>query len=371
MKIKRRGLALLIVVPISASLIVSSCGKKRESVFPLEKSLTQAVYASGFITPENEYLVYAQVDGIVTEISHREGDSIDAGACLLKIRSLVQDAKARSARAALHVAEVNAGEESPLITEARASLQSLRNKFLLDSLNFQRFTTLKKENSTSQLEYERAELLYKNSVNELKTAKAKLERVKLQVNAEREQALALSTGVEDELGNAMVKAESSGLVYQILKEKGEAVKRGEVVARVGSKSKVYLRLLVDEADYALVKPGQKVVFSAEVYGEKTYEAHISKVYSFISKSEQSFRIDALPDEPDLPVLSGGAVEANIIIGTREKAMVIPASFVSSGDSVMVLRDNKETMLHVKTGMRDLEYVEILSGLDFSTAVYKP
>ncbi|MEY4110134.1 MAG: hypothetical protein RLZZ46_488, partial [Bacteroidota bacterium] len=371
MKVKSGGYSLLVFSLFSSVFFIHSCKKKPDSVFPSEKSITQAVYASGLITPFDEYLVYAQSDGIVIDILHHEGDSVKAGECLLKIRSLVQDAKARGARAALNLAEVNAGEDSPVISEALSMWQSLRNKFLLDSLNFVRFTNLKKENSISQIDYERAELQYKNSRNDLRSSKAKIDRLKLQLNTEREQAAALNTGVEDELGNTSVKAESEGLVYQILKEKGEAVRRGEVVARVGSKSRVFLKLQVDEADYSLIKIGQKVIFSAEVYGKNIHEAVVTKVYSYISKSEQSFRIDAQPVDSLLPVLSGGAAEANIIIGSRAKALVIPTSFISQGDSVVVLKDNKEMKIHVKTGMRDLEFVEILSGLDLNTAVYKP
>lgn len=371
MNVKCCSDARLILVLLGAYLFMTSCGKKRDSVFPVEKSLTQAVYASGFLTPENEYLVYAQSDGIVTDIFHREGDVLSAGESLLKIRSLVQDAKARGARATLQLAQLNAGFDSPVITEAQSQCQSVRNRFLLDSLNFMRFSNLKRENSISQIEYERAELQYKNSRNELKASLAKLERLKLQVMADREQAAAINTGVEDELGNTIVKAESAGVVYQILKEKGEAVRRGEVVARVGSRSRVYLKLQVDEADYPLVKVGQKVLFSAEVYGKNIHEAVVSKIYSFISKSEQSFRLDALPVDSSLPVLSGGAAEANIIIGTHPKAMVIPGSFLMPGDSIWVMRENKEMKIHVNTGMRDIEFVEVLSGLDLNTAVYKP
>lgn len=371
MKVKRRRYAPLILVLFSASLLIASCGKKRDSVFPAVKSLTQAVYASGFVTPENEYLVYAQSDGIVTDIIHREGDTVSAGESLFKIRSSVQDAKAKSSRAALNYAEINAGYDSPVITEALSVWQSSRNKFLLDSLNFQRYSRLKKENSTSEIEYERAELQYKNSRNEVNAAQARLNKLKLQLGAEREQAAALNTGVEDELGNTTIKSESDGMVYQILKEKGEAVRRGEVVARMGSKSRIYLKLQVDEADYPLVKVGQKVVFSADVYGTNTHEAVVTKVYTYISKAEQSFRIDAQPVDYSLPVLSGGAAEANIIIASHPGAMVIPASFVMPGDSVVVIRDDKETKVHVRTGIRDLEYVEILSGLDRNTAVYKP
>lgn len=371
MKVSSTALRLCMLAAIAFLFAFSSCSKRRESIKPSYQSLTQAVYASGFISPLDEYLVYAQADGVITDIFKRDGDSVKTGETILQIRSTVQDAKARGTKAALNLAELNAAEDSPLITEALSNLFSIKNKYQLDSLNFLRFQKLKIENSTSQIEFDKAELSFKNSRNEFVAARARLERLKLQVQAEREQAAALNAGSMDELGNTNVRADLDGLIYQVMKEKGEVVRRGEVIARIGNKKKVFLKLQVDEADYSLVHSGQQVLFSADVYGKKTHEAVVTKCYPYISRSEQSFRIDAMPLDHALPSVSGAAVEANILVAEKNKAMVIPAAYLLPGDSVLVSRNGEELKQAVKTGMRDLEYVEVLSGIDAETMIYKP
>ena len=64
---------------------------------------------------------------------------------------------------------------------------------------------------------------------------------------------------------------------------------------------------------------------------------------------------------------GLTVEANIIVREKPEALVIPKSYLLPGDSVML--QNKEK-IKVKTGLKNLKYVEIVSGLDTTATLYK-
>jgi HlyD family secretion protein len=61
-------------------------------------------------------------------------------------------------------------------------------------------------------------------------------------------------------------------------------------------------------------------------------------------------------------------EANIILERKQRALTIPASYVLEGDSVLTAPDVR---IAVRLGLRDLERVEVLSGIDSTTVLYRP
>lgn len=69
---KSIGLLALVIVCIG-------CSSKTDSIHPVRRDITQAVYASGKIYPLNFTQVSTKVPGIVQEIFVREGDSVVVG----------------------------------------------------------------------------------------------------------------------------------------------------------------------------------------------------------------------------------------------------------------------------------------------------
>ena len=68
------------------------------------------------------------------------------------------------------------------------------------------------------------------------------------------------------------------------------------------------------------------------------------------------------DSKNLPanILPGMTVDVAIKISEKNNALLIPASGVQSNQKVLILRNNKRTILSVKTGIIDSGFVEILS-----------
>ncbi|NJO25523.1 MAG: efflux RND transporter periplasmic adaptor subunit [Bacteroidia bacterium] len=79
------------------------------------------------------------------------------------------------------------------------------------------------------------------------------------------------------------------------------------------------KLLVDEDDLDKVKEGQKVLITMDAFPDKVFNATVHRIYPMLNKVEQSFRVDAIPDSP-LPVgIYGLNIEANIVIGEKQKS----------------------------------------------------
>ncbi len=70
-----------LLILLIASLL-SACQNGEQIVRPEQKPLIEAVYASGHVVAQNEYEVFAQVDGYVVEKLADDGDEIDTGAPL-------------------------------------------------------------------------------------------------------------------------------------------------------------------------------------------------------------------------------------------------------------------------------------------------
>jgi len=101
---------------------------------------------------------------------------------------------------------------------------------------------------------------------------------------------------------------------------------------------------------------------------RTYKAKVSKIYPAFEDKEQSFVIEVNFTQ-DVPKLySGTQVQANIIIEKRTKALIIPSTYLYNNNKVLLKNgDEKE----IKTGVKNSEWVEILSGIDEHTTIISP
>ena len=65
---------------------------------------------------------------------------------------------------------------------------------------------------------------------------------------------------------------------------------------------------------------------------------------------------------DMPeaLKDGTQLQANFIIGEKKNVWVIPTIYLSEGDSVLLTNSHKK--VGVKTGIKTLEWVEILRGI---------
>lgn len=340
---------------------ILSCSQQ-EVKHPIEKSLIEAVYASGFVVADEEYQVFSQADGIVSEILIAEGGAVNAGDGIVVLESQQQDARYAIAKEAYDLAKLNFSKSSPVLTEAENNVRNVRSKFSLDSLNFVRFTNLIQQKATTQVEYDRAKLTYVNSKNDLQSAIKRLERTKNDLELSLRQAESQWKIAAEESGNYIVKSKIKGMVFRITKEKGELVRRGELIAVVGKKDQFHLALSVDELDVQRVREGQEIVVKIEAYPDQVFNGKVTKVFPMVDTRQQSLRVEASLAESLPGWFSGLAVEANIITQRKEKVLVLPKSLLLKGDSVLVQTETGNQKIKIRKGIETLEEVEIIEGL---------
>ena len=357
----------LILCALTAVLGASAASCKKgdggDTAKPEYRPLTEAVYASGTLTPRGEYKVYAMADGILTRRLVDEGTTVKAGDVLFRIDNDEQAARMNAARDVYRTAQSNYTATAPALAEAESGLRSAQSKFMTDSLQFARVSDLFASKAMTQADFDRAKLAFQVSQNDFAAAKQRYERTKRQLFVEMQNAESQFKVSAKQESNALVKSSTDGMVYELYKQQGEAVRRNDPLALLGSGSEVYIKLSVDELDIRKIQLGQEVLVKIDIYQDRTFKAKVEKIYPMLTKQDQSFRVDATFTE-ELPAkFVGVTAEANIIVSRKDRAMVIPKSLVLVGDSVLVKSsDGSTAKVKIRKGAETFDFVEVLGGL---------
>lgn len=356
-------------LPLTALILLTmaACTPKQETVSPVYKPITEAVYASGHVKPRDEHRLYAQTDGVISDRPVREGDIVKAGQLLFRISSEEQDLRIGNQNEALRTAELNLGANSPVLAELNSALASAQAKCANDSLNFARYDRLFKANACTRADYDRAQLSYSTSRNELSAARQRIEsrrsQLKLEVDNARTNLRLSQTGK----GYYLVQALSEGKIYDLFKEPGELVRKGDALALLGKPGDFYLEISIDELDIAKVRVGQPVEVVMEGLGKEPVKAHVSHIHPAMNSSSRSFDVEVEFDALPTGLYANLTAEANIIITRKERALVIPRKLLLGADSVLVQPASGDPVKQqIKTGIQNLEWVEVTGGLEENT-----
>ena len=347
-------------------LTLFSCGNKNE-IKPVRKNIKEAVFASGQITQDDEYVVSANADGTILELPVKEGDSIKAGSFLARIKSDVQNAQVEESKLVYTDAIKNASPASPQLLQIQAQTDQAETQLALDKLNYERYLELRKSNSVSPLELENAELKYKASQNNLKVLEKSYKEAAdaLQLNAQRSRAQL--NAQQDILNNYTLTADKPGNVINVYKKKGELVRKGEVIARIGSGPYI-LKLYVAEEDIVKVRPGQEAAISLNTYPDSSFTARITKILPAFNETEQSYVAEAQFINPPGIILSGTQLQANILTGVKKDVLLIPINAMVKDNAVMLKNGTERKIV---TGKKYGNLIEVKSGLTENDIIKVP
>jgi HlyD family secretion protein len=346
------------------SIILFSCSKKQEEVRVEYRRLTAAVYASGNLVPEQEYKVMSGVDGYLDQVFVKEGDHVTKGQVMFNVTNEVRQAQEHGAVEIAQQTRPVVNNNSPAMKQLRQQLEVARVKLKQDSLQYARYKVLYEQNAISKSSYEKYFLQYENSVKDYRNAREQIRQQDLAGELQMQQAENQVSLARAQSGYGKLKSFLDGTVYEVYKKKGDLVTPNQPVALIGSGS-VIAKLSIDEDDLQKIFEGQKVMLSLDAWPDKVFKGRISRIYPLLNKVEQSFRADAIIEDPLPSAIYGLNVEANILTAENKNVMVIPRAALLKGDSVQVKGNGK---IKVKKGIEDDQWVEIVSGLNKESVV---
>jgi HlyD family secretion protein len=352
------------------SVALWSCNH-RKPVHPTRKTITEAVYASGFISSRNQYKVFALTDGNIMKKFHVAGDTVVMGEPLFLVQSLGPTAKLSANTSAYGLAVKNSKENSPVLQDLQIKINNAQVLLDNDQKTYDRTKNMYDANAISRSQLDLATTNLNVSKNNLQSAKEAYTKTKDQLNVDAKTAEAnMATSTQD-LSNYVLKSLVDGQVYETYKELGEAVRKNDAVALVGEKGAKYLQLAVDQQDISKIKIGQIVEAKMDIATDKIYKARVKKIYPNMNSNDQSFRVDAdFIDDPGLQFINA-SVEANIILQTKENALVVLRQAIRPGDEVIIKTATGNKNVKITKGLMNMESVEVLSGLTEQDEIVMP
>lgn len=347
-------------------LVATGCKKKQQEVHPEMKLLTSAVYASGTLVPEQEYKAVSGVDGYLQDVLVKEGDVVKNGQLLFTLSNEVRNAQEYGASAMVQKTIPTVADNAPALQQLQGQMDVARIRKTQDSLNYVRYKALYDQDAISKSNYEKFYLQYQSSEKDYRNLYRQYEQLRLSNALQLQQAknqLAVATAQSD-IGN--IKSFVDGTVFEVYKKKGDLITPNQPIALIGA-GQMYAKLLVDEDDLGKVQEGQKVLITLDAFPDKVFKAHVAKKYPLLNKVEQSFRVDAVLDEPIPGALYGLNLEANIVIAEKKQVLAIPKSALIKGDSVIIKKEGKEMKVKLRKGVEDEQWVEV-PGMDSNATI---
>jgi multidrug efflux pump subunit AcrA (membrane-fusion protein) len=344
-----------------------SCQTKQEKIKPQYKELVESVYASATVVPEDLYQVYSTASGVLINVLVEEGDTVVVNQIIAEIEA--EEPQLNAANAALNSKLSNESYTgaASILSRIKDEIRVAEDQFKIDSLNYSRQQRLAAKNIGSQVELENRKLKYEASVNQLASLRSKLKETDRELrnqfkisNNELNKALS-------RLEDYSIKSRINGRVYSLLKNEGEQVSTQQVFAEIGRRESFVLKMLIDEVDISKLEVGQRTLVSLDAFADTTFEAEISKIYPSKDERTQTFTVEGVFRTAPRELYNGLAGEANIIVSKTENVLVIPSEYLMEGNWVKT----KDKEVEVTIGRRNMEWLEITTGLDTNSVLIKP
>lgn len=348
--------SLLLLLTLSTLV---SCGTKEEGK-PVVQDIKELVFASGELEWDNSYNLTAQTDGILVNATFDVGNKVTENQIIASIDNKTNENNTASAKDLVVISKENLTDNAPALQQLQQNIKFAESKYQQDKTQAERYKRLYNSQSIAKVEYENIQLAAENSLSQLNALKKQYQQVLQQskqnyINTENQ-----LKNNQVVLGYNKLVVPQKGTIIKKLKFSGDYVKKGDVIAVIADENKVEGVLNVDENSIGKVKIGQTVFVQLNTNKNEVYNAKISEILAAFDEQTQSFICKVIFDKPLNTSLYGTQLEANILVGEKKNALLIPRNFLGFGNKVMV--KGKDEAVIVKTGIVSTEFVEVLEGI---------
>lgn len=405
------ALLLFVVVGKSAGWI----GKSKELEVDLAKvkrvSIVEKVSASGTVQPVTEVKIAPEVSGEIRELIVEEGDSVQRGQLLVKIRPDTWLSQLERAEASLNQQRANLKSSEAALSRAEAT-------FIRSEQDFKRQETLWKEKVIAESEWQLAQQNFKVAENDLKSAKQSLQAAGFIVKSSE----ATVREATENVRLTSVVAPMNGIISKLSVKKGERVvgaqtMTGTELLRIADLNLMEVRVNVNENDIVRVHQGDTAIIDVDAYSSQNKK--FKGVVTLISNTakdklsadaitEFEVRIsilrssyeDLIKEGNKYPFRPGMTASVDIITKRKDNVLSVPLAAVTTRnpekkiggpapdggsqrqvqnsdkvekvieDKIVVFVNDKGAakMIEVKTGISDYDNIEIVEGLTDSAEV---
>jgi HlyD family secretion protein len=396
-KKSRKGLlfgilgALLLIIIIAVVISSNKEVALEVQVEPVQRrDITQTVLATGKVQSEIQVDISAEVSGEIVSLPFKEGDQVNVGDLLVKIKPDVYYPLLQQQQAGVNV--------------QRSNLQAQEVTLRKFELEFNRIKQLYDKGLATQSELDLAQSNVDQTLAQMNTTKAQINQQQAAVNS-----------VKYDISKTTINSPIAGTVTTLNNEPGEKVlgtisNQGSNIMTISDLSKMECQVEVGETDVAKVKVGDTARIEIDAFPGKDFKGVVyeisnsaqttamgtqEEVVNFIVKIrivnndvdlrpgmsctafievEKKFDVLSVPiqsvtirEESDTNVEEGGETETgneNLNIQTTKSKEEKPPEVVFIVDNGLAKK--KE----VKTGISDDAYIEIKEGINEGEQVVK-
>lgn len=322
-----RVVAVLTPVAIVTSAFAQGPPPVPVEVAPVvERTVEREIQAVGTVEANLYTTVSAEVAGAVERYDLREGERVEKGEVIARLRRT----------------DVEIG-----LKEAKANLQEKQALFIRAEQDYKRFKELFDEGAVSAAELDRVKA----------TADA--------AKAQRTSAEEAHRRISDQLRRTTVRAPFTGYIVKKHLEVGQWVEEGGKVADLVDIDTIYVLIPVNERDIGKVRTGDAATVNVDAYPGRAFEGRIAYIVPQADLSSRNFPVKVLVDNaPEYLLKAGMFARVSIQYGEPRRAVFVPKDAVvvrGKEQLVFVLDTTRVQARHVETGQALGEMVEVVKG----------
>ena len=360
---KRSGIAvgsisLLIFIATQVGWISSEDPITVKTVKTEKRDIIETVSASGKIQPETEVKISPDVSGEIVSLYVMEGDKVQKGDLLLKIKPDTYQSMLERSQASLNTSKSALEKAIAQLSESESNFN--RNKILFDN------------GTISKSEFEKIEASYKVAVLSVEDGEYMVSSAQASLREAREN-----------LNKTNIYAPIGGTISRLNVELGERVvgtaqMAGTELLRLANLKLMEVAVEVNENDINSVSLNDTALIEVDAYLGNVYKGIVSEIANSanvmgvsadqVTNFEVKVRIlDEVSFRPGMTATvdiqterAYGVLTLPIQAVTTREDTANPAEKM---ECVFAFEDNTANIIKVTTGIQDDEYIQILSGLE--------
>lgn len=375
------GIIVLLLVLKSAGVIGKDEAVKVSTEKVSRRTITETVSASGKVYPEIEVKVSPDISGEIVELNVLEGDSVRRGQELAKIYADIYTTQRDQASAVV-------SQEKARVDNAKAQLPGLKAARDFAQRTFDRQKQLLDEKVISRSEFEQAqnslqtaEANYNAAVETIRGGQAGV--ASAQASLQR---------ANKDLSRTSVLAPMDGVVSLLNVKKGERVVGNSMMAgtemmRIADMNKIEVRVDVPENDIPKVSLGDSAVVQVEAYINRKFSGVVTQIASSSVLAAQQNQMTTTADVTNykvyirllpssyadlikpgklksFPFRPGMSASAEIQTKTKANVVAVPINAVTTREKgTGEVSTNKKNESNADEGLQDVEKSTLTPDVD--------
>jgi HlyD family secretion protein len=389
------GLLLLILILIAQNLFSDTTFKVAVEEVK-RRDIIETVTGSGKIQPETEVKITSDVSGEIIDIYVKEGDKVQKGQLLCRIRpDIYQSALDRT------LAQINSSKAQ--LEQVKAQLEQAKVNLANTQSIYERNKKLYEQKAISLQEYQASESQYLSALANIKAMEESIKSAEYNIKSLE----ASYNEAKSNLDKTFIYSPVDATVSKLNVEKGERVQgvsgfQGTEIMRLANLNEMEVKIDISENDIIRVHKNDTAIIEIDAYEGELFKGVVTDISNSVNSatltadqlSNYTVKVRILYESykhlisPENPVPIRPGMSASVDIQTKKvrnvlsipiQAVTIRNPFTNTQEDslsnqkneinkknkkeyVFVVKENKAKAVIVKTGIQDNQYIEIVEGL---------